>query len=84
MEQCLSSEPSNVISERALIARINRKLRRNWAQLRKSRPGRAMSNLGDYFVVDTYNNIVTDFQLNLEEFGRDEGVLGSNERLADS
>jgi hypothetical protein len=63
------------ISKRALIQRINRKLRREDEQLRAARGGRDHQNLGDYYVIDYRGNFVTRKDVNIVTLGRELGVL---------
>lgn len=68
-----------VVSERALIARINRKMvtAEPWGKkLCKARKGSmAENNLGTYYVIDTYRNSVIDSRIeDLEKFARDADV----------
>lgn len=70
------------VSERALMARINRKLRKDLSALRKTRGGCAQIELGDFYVVDYELNSVTDTFVDIEDLGRELGVLRHYERLA--
>lgn len=69
------------ISERALIARINRKLAHDGEKLRKSRGMQAYTNLGDYYTVDIKTNTLRRWFIDIEEFGREVGVMHRNETL---
>ncbi len=71
------------ISERALIARINRKLKPEGEKLKTLRGERWFSDLGRYYTVDENRNAVRDTHVNLEDWGRELGVLKAWERLAD-
>lgn len=77
------TEPSSyrTVSEDALRKRINRALRREESVLRKSRTRAAELDLGVYYVVDCYTGFVIDSFLDLEELGRELGVLRHWERL---
>jgi hypothetical protein len=70
------------VTEGALFKRINRALQReDGTCLRKTRYGSpAQSNLGEFFSV-TENNAVRDTHLNLENLGRQLGVLKDTEQL---
>ncbi|MFA5412891.1 MAG: hypothetical protein WC350_06110 [Candidatus Micrarchaeia archaeon] len=76
-----------LVSERALIARINRKLQSEGERkkLHKTRDkGSSLDNLGRFHVVDEYSNYVVDHHINdLEAFGRDMQVLAEWEKLAE-
>lgn len=70
------------IAEKTLISRINRKLASEGERLRVSRSTQARVDLGDFYVTDE-NNCVTAKYVDLEQWGRDLGVLQANEKLAD-
>ena len=69
----MTEQKKVAISERALMARINRKLAKEGQKLCKCREGsRAMSNLGTYHVIDTYKNAVIDWGIeDLEKWTKD-------------
>lgn len=72
------------VSERALVARVNRKLARGNQQLRRGRQeaiGR--HDLGWFFVVDVNGNYIVEKDVDLEELGRRLEVLKGWEQLAD-
>ena len=71
------------VSERALIQRINRKLKTDGEQLKKCRSDRWRGELGDYFILDVTRNAILHKDVDLEEWGRELGVLGLAERLED-
>ncbi|MCC5840919.1 MAG: hypothetical protein JJT96_12440 [Opitutales bacterium] len=68
------------ISNRALIARINRKLMPD-EKLRVSR-GPYSSDIGKYYITNQFNIIVAA-HVNLSELGRELKVLHSGEELAE-
>ncbi len=72
-----------VITEDALYKRINRKLKKDtWAQaLKRARGERARHDLGDYYTLDISRNIVTDTRVNLEDLGKELGVLSPHETV---
>ena len=71
------------VSERALIARINRKLRADDEMLKTTRSKRAEFDLGRYYVIDVRGpNIVHD-HIDLEDYGRELEVLKPYEALSD-
>ena len=76
-----------LVSERALVARINRKLRPDFEALRRCRPdNRAYHELGDYYVVDTYRNAVGRHGMDraeLEVYGRELDCLKQWEKLSE-
>lgn len=65
------------VGERAIIARINRHLKKNrGAILRTCREGtRDFPNLGRFYVVDINHNVVVGENVDLGELARDIGVL---------
>lgn len=68
------SEVKVPVSERALIARINRKLPGN-EKLKKLRGTRWENDLGLYYIVDEYFNAVRDTHVDIESLGRELGAL---------
>lgn len=75
------SEIKAPVSERALIARINRKLKIDGQTLKKLRGDRWLNDLGRYYIVE--NNHVVQGDINLEEFGRELEVLRPWEKLTE-
>lgn len=70
------------VSERALIARVNRKLSKEYKRIRKTRPdSRARYNLGIYYLLNHLNNII-DSGFNLEAMADKCGVLHEREFLS--
>jgi hypothetical protein len=76
-----------MVSERALIARINRKLKKDNQALKRARgvtDGRRLlpnSNLGWYYTVDFMRNWIIHTHINLEQYGRELEVLEGWEKL---
>jgi hypothetical protein len=72
------------ITERALLARINRKLAKDESTLRKARENSHwLSTTGDYYEVDWRTNAITRTNVGLEKYAKDLGVLKPYEVLAD-
>ena len=73
------------VSERALIQRLNRKIKEDDLVLKKCRPDSiAHDTLGDYFVVDINQNVVIERKLDsvdLQSMGRAKKVLADWEEL---
>jgi hypothetical protein len=70
------------VTERALIQRINRKLRsRNGYALKAARGDRWRSELGDYYTVDVDRNWIVEKHVDPEELGRKLGALAQWEKL---
>ena len=70
------------ITDQALIKRINRKLAGIDEQLRKARS--YDHNLGWFYTVNTYRNWIVDTHVDLEELGRELGVLRPGEEVDDA
>jgi len=71
------------VSERALFARINRKVHDNDLKICRCRPDRrGYNDLGDYYTVDWRINGIMHTHLDLEDYGREVGVLKDYEELA--
>ena len=78
----MSNQATVPVSERAIIARINRKLRPDLIQLKKLRGDRWLSDLGRYYLIDGSNHVAgTD--IDLAEYATELGVLKPWERLAE-
>ena len=77
------SEATVPVTERALVQRINRALRRKGQMLRQSRGERARTDLGDYYVIDLERNVLLLSRVNLEELARELGALQPWERVVD-
>jgi hypothetical protein len=60
----------NAPSERTLYQRINRRVRRDFLMLRKSRGESAKRELGDYYLVDTFRNTIVDCHVDLSELDK--------------
>ncbi len=71
------------VSDRALRARINRKLAHDEQQLHSTQPGsRARAELGEFYVRTIGAGIWPD-HVALEDYGRELGVLQDFEELED-
>ncbi len=57
---------ANTAEQKKQIARINRKLAKNYEKLHTSRGWRESQNLGEHHVVDIYRNIVVRSHVNLD------------------
>jgi hypothetical protein len=69
------------VSVRALYQRLNRKLAGKGLVLKASRGGRARTEVGSFYVIDTERNTVVVHHVNLEAYGRELGVLAQWERV---
>lgn len=72
------------VSERALFARINRKIYADDLVLRSCPATRRdHQNLGDYYLVNWRSNGVAGKYIDLEDYGREVGALRDYEELAE-
>ncbi|GAB3377704.1 hypothetical protein [Azotobacter armeniacus] len=70
------------VTERALLARINRALRKDNQQLYRCREGsQAHGELGDFYAVDTALDVIMAKHIDLAMWARDMGVLPDWEEL---
>jgi len=73
------------VSERAVLARINRKLKKDDIIVKKCRESsRAYLDLGDYYSVDFYHNRIIDMHIDLAQLAKDASVLAPWETMAKS
>jgi hypothetical protein len=76
-------ETDMIVSEKALVSRINRKLAHEGERLCKSRGERAQQNLGTYHIVNTYYNTLVAFHIeDVEKLAKELGVMHPREGLA--
>jgi hypothetical protein len=68
------------ITEKALYQRVNRKMKADGKVLKRAR-GRLVATLGDYYTVDLTRNCIMDKHVDLEDCGREIGVLQQYEAL---
>jgi hypothetical protein len=72
-----------LVSERAILARINRKLAKDQEVLRKCRrDNRSYHQLGDYYRIDVRCNGVVEMDVPLETIAKDLEVLKPWEEIA--
>ena len=69
------------VSKRALVGRINRKLREDGQVLKFTRGERAKLELGDAYIWEPRRALASDTFIDVEWLGRELGVLQSWERL---
>jgi hypothetical protein len=70
------------VSMRALVQRINRKLKADGEMLKMAR-GRAASSVGRYFICNPQRNWIVKERVDPEALGRELGVLAAWERVED-
>jgi len=71
------------VSMRALVQRINRRLKADDEVLKSPRGRNARQQLGEYFVLELTCNAVYDTHIDPEAFGRKLGVLTDFEYVDD-
>jgi hypothetical protein len=71
-----------IVSERALIQRLNRALAKDDEILKKSRPREGYNQVGDFYVVDFYKGYIVEMDVDIEALARKKGVLAKWEALA--
>ena len=69
----------STVTSNALVKRINRKLAPEGELLRTTRGQRAIQDLGHHYILDIYTNGVLAWHCDLEELGRELGVLKAYE-----
>jgi hypothetical protein len=67
------------VFEQVLIQRINHKLNADAKQLRTARSFQMEISIGHYFIVDLRRNSIKRQQIDLDELGRELGVLSDSE-----
>lgn len=78
----MSNNNRLVVSERAVIQRINRKLRPDLQMLRKARGVRAVYDVGQFCVVDLRRNLVLHTHVDVEDLAHELEVLKPWEEVA--
>jgi hypothetical protein len=72
------------VSTRALLARLNRKLRHEDLMVKTCAPyRRGYDELGDFYVVNTNRNWIAEKNIDLEDFAREYEVLKPWEKLVE-
>lgn len=69
------------VSERAILQRINRKLKPDWKQLKTGRGLLLERTVGRYYVIDIRRSCVTQHYVDVEDLARELKVLQSWEEL---
>jgi len=70
------------VTKRALFQRINRALEKGGEQLKTSRGMQMYLDVGAYYAIDISRNFISRKDIDLEEFGRELGVLKPHEELS--
>jgi hypothetical protein len=71
------------VSRRALLQRVNRRLAQDGEMLRAARGARAISEVGDFYVIDVRRNFLLHRSVDPEALGRELGVLAEWEHVED-
>lgn len=79
----MQPQPTTDVTMRALIQRINRRLAKDYEQLRKNSSGRWATDLGEYYIVNYFNNFLVQGHVDPEGLGRELGVLRDWEDVED-
>lgn len=70
------------VTERALFARVDRKLAKEGQRLRRCKTdAKAFSELGTFYIVDTTTNTIAAKNCELETLAKEVGVLADWEEL---
>jgi hypothetical protein len=78
-----TSSPTVPVSTRALIARLNRKLRQDGEVLKTARGERMCQQVGAFYVIDVSLNAVVGHDVDIERYGRDYGCFAPHEYHAE-
>ena len=71
-----------LVTTRALIARINRKLAADLQAVRTTRGAGARYDVGEHYIIDHRKGWAVETHVDLEDLGRELGVLATFERVA--
>ena len=71
------------VTEKAIVARINRNRKPDLEMLRKSRGRMMESNFGEFYVIDLRRNCILDTHVDPETYARELGVMRGYEFIED-
>ena len=71
---------AKLVSEKALIERIKRKLEKQSLLIERNPKGPYMENMGEYLIKNHQGNVVQTID-NIEAYAREDGVLKDGEKL---
>lgn len=78
----MTASQQTPVTQRALLARVNRKLAADGQRMKQARQGtRAHQDLGDFYVIDLSRNALEASHCDLETWARDMGAMAPYERL---
>ena len=69
------------VTLKAIIARINRKLKPDFETLKTSRGALTASSLGEHYLIDFRRNAILDTHVDPETYARELGVMAGYEFL---
>ena len=80
----MEKQPTTITdSERALIARVNRKIKDDeLLLLKKTRGATALADVGEFYIMNPYRNVLMFHHVNLEAYAKDCGALRPYEKLS--
>lgn len=73
-----------IVTERAIIQRINRKLADDDLVLKTTRGANLQRSVGAHYVIDVQRNFITNTHIDPETYARELGVLAHWEEVAAS
>ena len=77
-----NSPPTSVpVTVRALLQRVNRRLRADDQKLVTARGERVRTELGNYYLLDTARNRIIEQHVDLGELAREVGALAGHESV---
>ncbi len=75
----MTSQDHYTVSKGALVARINRRLRKAHQSLKKNRSMRWLSDFGDYYVKDVFRNMLIETHVDPLDLAKKLGVVYAGE-----
>lgn len=69
------------VTERAIVQRINRRLKPDLLQLKKCRDGRWHDELGDYYLLDLNRNSIDEKHVDLATMAKELKVISDFEQV---
>lgn len=73
-----------LVTQSAVISRINRKLAHEGEALKKSRSMRMYLEVGDFYILNINGNYIVRHHMDVEDLARELGVLYPFEEIADT
>ena len=69
------------VTKKAVIQRINRRLKKDWEAVKGTRGEKNRPELGDYYLLDVWNGTIIDKRIDIEGFARELNVLAECESV---